>query len=496
MNFPIKYTLGFLLISIFSFGQHQGPINWLTLEEADSLYQIEKKPMFIDVYTSWCGWCKKMDASTFQDPTVAAYLNRNFYAVKLDAEMQDSVTFNGKAYGNSQALKAKEMVADFELSIDSLLNIKDIKTNNATAKIDSLQKIINTHKTILSKVQPLEKSMIQQESLINQVDTATNKKELTSQIKALKKQIKKTRKLLAKDSILTANSVHVKKANLSTVSTLIIETQKKLSLEEKNQGELSLSAKEEYQKTQAEISGRQQQLKSFQRRSRKTTHDVAIDLCRGNMSYPTFIILFNELAANMPLKGFQQPDDLLSYLAFIHEGVYNSTRNAGTYNQLFKKSILPEKDQLPELIKWKTFEQALSASKKDGKKILIHITDKGSISSLIMDKTSYRDPKTAKMINKNFHAVKLSATETREIMYKGQKLKNIGGIHQLAFALMQQNIAFPTHSFLDSNGDLIMRVPQFFEPGTMIPVLEYFIAEGYRVGTFTDWNNSQEIQKN
>jgi thiol:disulfide interchange protein len=57
---------------VFCFAQkHKGPINWLSLEEASSLYESNPKPMFIDVYTDWCGWCKKMDASTFQDINLA-----------------------------------------------------------------------------------------------------------------------------------------------------------------------------------------------------------------------------------------------------------------------------------------------------------------------------------------------------------------------------------------------------------------------------------------
>ena len=47
----------------------------------------------IDFYTDWCGWCKKMDASTFVDPVIVELMNDNFYAVKFDAEQKDTIHF-------------------------------------------------------------------------------------------------------------------------------------------------------------------------------------------------------------------------------------------------------------------------------------------------------------------------------------------------------------------------------------------------------------------
>lgn len=61
-------------------------IEWLRLEEAYALNQQEPRKIFVDVYTDWCGWCKKMDKATFADEKVAAYVNENYYAVKLNAE--------------------------------------------------------------------------------------------------------------------------------------------------------------------------------------------------------------------------------------------------------------------------------------------------------------------------------------------------------------------------------------------------------------------------
>jgi Highly conserved protein containing a thioredoxin domain len=73
-------------------------IVWYTWEEAAELSKETPKKVFIDLYTDWCGWCKKMDASTFKDPEVVKYLNENFYPVKFNAERKDVITFNDRKF--------------------------------------------------------------------------------------------------------------------------------------------------------------------------------------------------------------------------------------------------------------------------------------------------------------------------------------------------------------------------------------------------------------
>ncbi len=76
-------------------------IKWMSIEEALTLQKENPKKIFVDVYTDWCGWCKKMDKSTFVNPEVVKSINANYYAVKLDAEMKEPVTFNGQKYVNT-----------------------------------------------------------------------------------------------------------------------------------------------------------------------------------------------------------------------------------------------------------------------------------------------------------------------------------------------------------------------------------------------------------
>lgn len=104
----MKNILILLLITAFAYNtysQSTSPaaktgVRWYSIEEAEKLFNKSPRPIFIDTYTDWCGWCKKMDNETFTDPVISDLLNKKFYPVKFNAESKNSVTFMGQTFIN------------------------------------------------------------------------------------------------------------------------------------------------------------------------------------------------------------------------------------------------------------------------------------------------------------------------------------------------------------------------------------------------------------
>lgn len=92
-------------------------IKWMSFEEAVAASRKNPKKLLIDVYTDWCGWCKKLDNVTYKDPALVKYVNKNYYSVKLDAEMKDTVVFNNHTFVNPNPDKGR---SSHELAISLL----------------------------------------------------------------------------------------------------------------------------------------------------------------------------------------------------------------------------------------------------------------------------------------------------------------------------------------------------------------------------------------
>ena len=126
MQFSMKNKLIIgtaLLVSVicfFSFkpneNQHgSAGLKWTSFNDVDKLIKKDakkhiSKKYVVDVYTDWCGWCKKMDKATFEDSAVGAYANPKFYSIKLNAESKNIIKYKGKEMTEAELAAAWDLV--------------------------------------------------------------------------------------------------------------------------------------------------------------------------------------------------------------------------------------------------------------------------------------------------------------------------------------------------------------------------------------------------
>ncbi|MEO6184607.1 MAG: thioredoxin domain-containing protein, partial [Verrucomicrobiota bacterium] len=73
--------------------QHQhNPVDWFAWgEEAFAKARAENKPIFLSIGYSTCHWCHVMERESFENETVAKFLNEHFVSIKVDREERPDV---------------------------------------------------------------------------------------------------------------------------------------------------------------------------------------------------------------------------------------------------------------------------------------------------------------------------------------------------------------------------------------------------------------------
>jgi thioredoxin-like negative regulator of GroEL len=113
----------------------------VSFDEARLIAQKERKTIVIDFYTTWCGPCKQLDKTTWQDKNVVKFFTDSAIALKIDAEAQADLArkFRIKAYPTIVFVKA-----DGD-EIDRVVGYLDAAQFLDTAKSAIAGKSILTH---------------------------------------------------------------------------------------------------------------------------------------------------------------------------------------------------------------------------------------------------------------------------------------------------------------------------------------------------------------
>ena len=95
-------------------------IKWVDFNTGYALAKKKNKIMLVDVYTDWCGWCKRMDRDAYAKPRVAELINKDYVAIKFNPEIEGAVySYEGKNYTGPQlaAVIGKNQITGYPTTV-------------------------------------------------------------------------------------------------------------------------------------------------------------------------------------------------------------------------------------------------------------------------------------------------------------------------------------------------------------------------------------------
>jgi thioredoxin-related protein len=74
-------------------------IQWVPYDEGRQRGEAENKKVFLVFNADWCRYCLQMEKETFQNPTVIAYVNRNFVPISVNSDKEQAIAEKYKVRG-------------------------------------------------------------------------------------------------------------------------------------------------------------------------------------------------------------------------------------------------------------------------------------------------------------------------------------------------------------------------------------------------------------
>ena len=147
-------------------------------------------------------------------------------------------------------------------------------------------------------------------------------------------------------------------------------------------------------------------------------------------------------------------------------------------------------------VQWLSWDQAAAKQNDEPRKVVIDIYTDWCSWCKKMDKATFQHPKIASYINENFYAVKFNAEQRQSITVGNKVYKYVRGgkrgYHELAAALTQNQLSYPTIVFLDETMSVLQPLKGYHGPREFEMVVRYYGGNHYKS---TPWTRYQTTYK-
>ena len=101
-----------LIISLFFVlhGKSQESIQWISFDQLPEKMRQEKRPILLFFYTDWCKYCQLQKNTTFENKKIVSKLNTAYYAIKINGETTEDISFLGRKYSYYPSIKKHEFL--------------------------------------------------------------------------------------------------------------------------------------------------------------------------------------------------------------------------------------------------------------------------------------------------------------------------------------------------------------------------------------------------
>ncbi|MEM6829292.1 MAG: DUF255 domain-containing protein [Bacteroidota bacterium] len=147
-------------------------------------------------------------------------------------------------------------------------------------------------------------------------------------------------------------------------------------------------------------------------------------------------------------------------------------------------------------VKWLSFEEAIELHKENPKKLLVDLYTNWCGWCKVMDRETYSNPTLVSYINENFYPVKFNAEQKESVDFDGHTFNFVPsgrrGVHELAAALTNNKLSYPTTVFMDEELRIIQPIAGYLKPKQMEPILIFIGDDHYKE---VAWDEYQKKHK-